>query len=188
MAGLVGIMGAKRSGKDTLAGFLVEDHGFTRLAFADKLKDFLLDVNPLTGRSGFRVRDAVDLVGWDEAKETPEVRRLLQEVGLAAREHLGPRVWLDPVMQEADRIRWSKGGNGGPVVITDVRFANEWQAVKEAGGILVRVVRSGVTRDDAHVSESLAWDPSVPVDVTIANSEGLDKLRADAGWLAGIVF
>jgi hypothetical protein len=36
---IYGLSGWKRSGKDTVANFLVENHGFKRLAFADPLKE-----------------------------------------------------------------------------------------------------------------------------------------------------
>ena len=36
---LIGLYGPPRSGKDTVAQFLVEEDGFTRLSFADALRD-----------------------------------------------------------------------------------------------------------------------------------------------------
>lgn len=175
---VVGIMGAKRSGKDTLAGFLVEDHGYTRFAFADVLKAFCLSANPIIS-TGWRLADVVAASGWEDAKTLPEVRRFLQEAGLAAREHLGENVWVDRVMQSAHWVP-------GPVVITDVRFPNEVVAVRESRGLLVRVNRPGLTQDDSHVSESLAWDPRVVPDVTVANAGSLDALRGDAAWVANL--
>ena len=36
---IIGIIGAIGSGKDTIADYLVKNHGFTRLSFAGKVKD-----------------------------------------------------------------------------------------------------------------------------------------------------
>ncbi len=36
---VIGIMGAAGSGKDTVAGFLVENHWFKKMSFAKTLKD-----------------------------------------------------------------------------------------------------------------------------------------------------
>lgn len=172
---LVGVVGAKRSGKDTLAELLVARHGFVRLAYADSLKLFLLAVNPLVGR-GMRLSDVVDLIGWDAAKERPEVRRLLQETGLAARTVLGPGVWLEPVMRRAGEVR---AGHGWPVVVTDVRFPNELRAIRSDGGLVVRVRReSAEAVEDSHVSEAL-WR-SVTPDVEVDNNGPIEALEHQA--------
>ena len=36
---LIGLSGKKGSGKDTVAEFLIKHHNFTRIAFADPIKD-----------------------------------------------------------------------------------------------------------------------------------------------------
>ena len=42
----VTLSGPAQSGKDTLALVLVEDHGWTRVAFADPLKEMALAIDP----------------------------------------------------------------------------------------------------------------------------------------------
>lgn len=146
---LIGLIGKKRVGKDTAAKFLVEDHGFVRYAFADPLKAAALATDPIVSSYPAEVRlsQVVKLRGWEHAKETAEVRAYLQRFGVAMREKVNPSVWLDatmcPVMDEAR-----------PVVITDVRFPNEADAIEAAGGILVRVIRSSAPNNDSHVSET----------------------------------
>ena len=49
---VIGLTGYAGSGKDTLANILVEEYGFTRIAFADKTKEFLYDLNPGIGFTG----------------------------------------------------------------------------------------------------------------------------------------
>lgn len=148
---IVGLMGLKGSGKDTFAARLVLEHGFTRLAFADALKMFALDVDPIVdaaGHSGMRLSEVIDVVGWDRAKnEYPEVRRLLQALGVAVREGIADDTWVDIVVRAALAIE-------GPVVVTDVRFRNEVEWIERAKGALVRVVRTDQVNTDTHVSET----------------------------------
>ena len=177
---VVGLMGRKRSGKDTVGQFLVEDHGFQRLAFADILKEVALEIDPwIDWSSGWdpmidRLSSIVQIEGWDKAKEDhPEVRRFLQELGLAVR-HQDPDFWVRPIMD--------KLVPGGSYVITDVRFPNEFRAV--AGSfpnhpfvpvVLARVVRPGLDESDRHESET-ALDNYVP-NWIIRNEGDLAELR-----------
>jgi hypothetical protein len=187
---LIGLMGQKRSGKDTVAGFLTADHGFVRLAFADALRDALLKVDPYVGRGDLRVSDLIGAVGWEGVKGSPagpEVRRLLQEFGVAVRA-VREDAWVAVVMRDAATIR--EGGPGTPspvgrsVVVTDVRFPDEAAAIRAAGGVIVEVRRPGLPDDDGHVSEH-AWRGIEPRFV-IENSGTLDDLRERATTLVAL--
>lgn len=162
---LIGIMGKKRHGKDTFASRLTSAHGFTRYAFADPMRDALYRLNPLVrieadeagplreagaevvGDSVVNLRYLVDRAGWDAAKATREVRRLLQEYGTGLRDTTHPDVWVDARFTAVD-------AHLGPVVITDVRFPNEVDAVRSRGGLLVWVDNPNVPDSgDTHPSE-----------------------------------
>jgi hypothetical protein len=138
---IIGLSGYARSGKDEAAQALV-DRGWRRAAFADKLKDFLYALDPLIpghyGAGVLRLRKLVDATGWDYAKETyPEVRALLQRAGTeAGRRVLGSNVWVDAVFREH--------ADAPALVVSDVRFPNEAEAIAERGGVLIRVSRPHV--------------------------------------------
>lgn len=168
---LIGLLGKKRSGKDTAAGFLVQDHGFVRYAFADPLKATMLDLDPIVpdGWLTSRLSDLVRERGWEGAKEIPEVRRLLQAHGVAIRTHVDPDVWLNATMRKVL-------AEGRPVVLTDVRFPNEADAIEAAGGLLVRVVRAAAPTDDAHVSETALDDRECGA--LLVNDGTVEELRA----------
>jgi len=144
---LIGLTGYAQSGKDTLANVLVENYGYTRVAFADKIRDFLYGINPMVACSptGY-LQDLINLVGWDKAKQEPQVRRLLQDLGISARELIDENIWVNAALNKA--IREDR------VVITDVRFENEAVAINLMGGQLWRVKRVGVGPVNNHVSES----------------------------------
>lgn len=173
---LIGLAGVARSGKDTVANFLVEHHGFTRMAFADAVREMLYRVDPLieipiddeTLYIG-RVAEYVDGFGWEAAKALPEVRRLLQRLGTdAGRAVLGEDVWVDALFGSA-RI--------GRLVISDCRFANEVKAIRQEGGFVLRVERPGVGPVNAHVSERALGD--FTPDETIHNDGTLEDLHEE---------
>jgi hypothetical protein len=143
----IGLIGYSQSGKDTIASILVEKYGYTRVAFADKIREFLYDLNPMVACSptGY-LQDLVNLVGWDKAKQEPQVRRLLQDLGVSARKNVDENVWVTLALGNIDVNQ--------RVVVTDVRFENEAMMIKLMGGQLWRVKRVGVGPINDHVSES----------------------------------
>lgn len=148
---IVGLTGYAQSGKDTLANILVEEYGYTRVAFADKIREFLYEVNPMVGcsPSGY-LKDLVNLVGWDAAKQEPQVRRLLQDLGVGARKVFGEGFWVHQAMKTMlDDPRPDMN-----YVITDVRFLNEADMIRANKGQIWRVKRNGVSAVNSHVSES----------------------------------
>ncbi|WP_107407970.1 hypothetical protein [Streptomyces sp. CC77] len=163
---LIGLSGPAGSGKDTAAQALVAA-GWQRKAFADKVRDFVYAMNPpaplIEGVETFSLAVEVDAFGWDEVKTYPGVRELLQRCGTEAGRHvLGPDVWVNALFQ--DEATWE-----APVVVTDVRFPNEAEAIKARGGLLVRIDRPGQPPigEAGHISEHAvdAW----PFDAVIIN-------------------
>jgi hypothetical protein len=177
-------MGRMRSGKDTVAARLVTEFKYTRLAFADPLKGMALDLNPIVTVGAVRLAEIVNTFGWEYAKdEFAEVRRVLQHMGQSQRA-LDPDYWVRVLLAKVDAAdRWNL-----PVVVSDVRYRNEADALKARGFRLVRVTRpgGGETVDAAelqalsHLSErDLArYTP----DVAIYNGGSIAELhqRADA--------
>jgi hypothetical protein len=178
-------MGRMRSGKDTVAQRLVSAHQFTRLAFADPLKGHLTALDPWitrnssTGAALVRLSALVEYVGWERAKDDyPEVRRLLQRAGEGIR-MLDPDFWVRQLLAKVDNAdRW-----GLPVVVADVRYRNEAEALSARGFRMVRVIRPNVAYDtpaSQHGSERALdhWTP----DTLILNAFSVDELhrRTDA--------
>ena len=163
---LIGLSGYARSGKDEAAKVLVEEYGFKRIAFADKLRDFLYALDPIVdnellydhgdrvGVGGWRLRTVIDEYGWDGYKETKygtEIRSLLQRLGTeAGRNTLWDSIWIDAALHDLDEQ--------GRYVVTDARFPNEADAITGRGGKLVRITRSGVGPAIQHASETSLTD------------------------------
>jgi hypothetical protein len=163
---LIGVSGYARAGKDTVGRLLVENHGFKRVSFAlnpwipiasrvelpthsvAEMVDAPILAAPVKQEMRLRrLQEIVDDDGWERAKEVPEVRRILQRLGTeAGREVLGENVWVDAAFNGVSL--------DDDIVITDVRFPNEYDAIKTRDGEVWRVSRPGVTATNAHVSET----------------------------------
>jgi hypothetical protein len=173
---IIGLTGYAQSGKDTVANILVNNYGYTRIAFADKIREFLYETNPMydsiVGEPLF-VRAKVDRDGWEEAKKSPQIRRLLQTSGVAARKLFGEDFWVDQALSGMDVA--------GNYVIADVRFENEADKIKASGGQIWRIKRLGVDPINGHISETQM--DGYPVDQifinngTVVDLESLIKTR-----------
>lgn len=147
---LIGLTGYATSGKDAFADALVAQYGYVKVGFSDALYAFALVINPrlYIGRlRWWKLRDVVSRYGWTEAKKFPAVRRFLQLLGTeGGRECLGEECWLDALMPKVTKLMRA----GENVVITNVRFANESQAVLDLGGDIIRIIRDGVGPVNEH--------------------------------------
>lgn len=182
---IIGLSGYARSGKDTVAAHLERNWGYERRAFADALKDIACALDPLVeladgGTS--RLAGLVERVGWEAAKRHPDVRRLLQRLGQSVRDRCGEDTWLDVVMTDISaRPR-------AHYAISDVRYVNEAEAIRDAGGALWRIERPGVRPVNSHLSESSLDD--WPFDVVLDNDSDVKALyekvdRMLGGGIAG---
>ena len=162
---IIGLSGYARSGKDEVAKILVEEYGYTRAAFADKIREFLYETNPQIG--GNRLQHLIDTYGWEVAKSQPEVRHLLQSIGVGARKLLGDDIWIYQVLKDLHP--------SDKVVISDVRFINEAECIGARGGQLWRIKRPGVEPINDHVSENEL--DGYKVDMILKNEGTLEDLR-----------
>lgn len=167
---IIGLTGYAQSGKDTLANILVKKFGYTRVAFADPIRELLYEMNPSVKDGGYRVQGVVDGYGWDFAKNAfPEIRTLLQNLGVGAREVFGEGFW---VQQALRKVHFE-----GNYVITDVRFTNEADAIcKYDNAQIWRVRRPGIGAVNLHESETQM--DGYKVDQIFLNAGTVEDLEA----------
>jgi len=157
---VIGLSGYARTGKDTIAAILVEQHGYQRIAFADQLRELTLRIDPYVTTAGTRLSTVIGQYGWERAKDTfPEVRRLLQVTGVSVRDVVDEEAWVEALQR---RLRPDRN-----YVIPDVRFPNELMAVRQMDGLTVRVTRPGYGPVNDHVSETALDDYTF--DMTVDN-------------------
>jgi len=176
---IIGLSGYSRSGKDTVAGMLIGLHGYENVAFASNIRKLLYEMDPFIndGNPVFRLQDLVDSQGWENAKTTaPEVRRLLQDLGVGARALFGEDFWVKQALGQ-----YKPTDN---IVITDVRFQNEAEFIKGFPGAQIwRINRPGVGPVNDHISETDMdlWD----WDVVINNNSDMQNLISQIKSLLG---
>jgi hypothetical protein len=146
---IVGLTGFKHSGKSTAATHLENKHGFIRRNFKDAL----------VAETKLNYPDLLQVVAHEEnltidqlfIVKPPVIRALLQNHGTEVRRREDPDYWVH---------RWSPMySNKGfaileRVVADDVRFLNEARAVKDIGGIIIRIERTDLTTGGDHKSET----------------------------------
>lgn len=167
---IVGLSGYAGAGKDEAAKALVNEWGFTRIAFADVLREMAYAIDPFVYwfNRFRRLEEIIDQHGWDYAKNnSDDVRRLLQRLGTeAGRNILGDNIWVDTALARAH----------DDIVVTDMRFPNELQAVEERDGITLRIERPGVGPRNNHASETSLTDHSL-FRYVINNDGSIDDLH-----------
>jgi len=140
---IIGICGFIGSGKDTVADYLVNFHEFRRESFASTLKDavsavFGWDRTLLEGRTkeAREWREQID-PWWAERLDMPTLtpRWVLQYWGTeVCRKGFHDDIWIASL---ENKLRNSKDS----VVISDCRFPNEIQSIRNAGGLIIWVTR-----------------------------------------------
>lgn len=172
---LIGLCGPAGAGKNTVAEFLTDSDGcsFKQVAFADPLYEC---VSTITGLPVARLKDRgvkEAVIPW--LGKSP--RQLLQSMGTEwGRQAVHDQIWIRITL---DRIRDDLAA-GRSVVITDVRFDNEAEAIIKAGGDVWKVTRPGwrCLDEDAAKHPSEAGVNDLLIARTIDNSGTLDDLRA----------
>jgi hypothetical protein len=143
---IIGICGFIGSGKDTAADYLVNFHNFKRESFASTLKDAVANVfgwdrELLEGRTqaSRQWREQVD-EWWAKRLVMPHLtpRFVLQHWGTnVLRQHFHDDIWIASLENKLRTARDS-------IVISDCRFPNEINGLKQQGAKVVWVQR-GVT-------------------------------------------
>jgi hypothetical protein len=148
---IIGLSGYMQSGKDT-AGQIIQEltserretaneeeyqkNTFEIKKFAEKLKEV---ASIMTGipREMFEDQEFkagnMSEVWWEDGKPMT-VRQFLQRLGTDAIRHkVHINAWVNSAMADVQE--------GDNVVFTDCRFPNEAQAIKDRGGIIIRINR-----------------------------------------------
>ncbi len=187
---IIGLGHYSRTGKDSLANALLASiheydsyHMTKKISFAWKLKQIAFDLYAWDGmrepefyetKEGEPYRDIVlPTIG-----KTPV--QVWVDLGTpAVRQQVYDRTWIDFVLKTNHRV--------STLVIPDVRFPNEIEAVREAGGTLIKVVRPGYGPRPTVADRALVgydgWD------YVVGSSGEMDELRSWgsrlARWITG---
>ena len=143
MKKIIGVCGLKGAGKDTIGDIICKnDDSFVKMSFADTLKDItailmgwdreLLQGSTIESREW---REKADDYWSDKFGKMITPRIILQQLGTEVlRNHFLQSIWVDSLKKKI--MNSDKN-----IVITDVRFPNEIDMIKELGGTIYRVER-----------------------------------------------
>lgn len=171
---IIGLSGAAGSGKSTAACHL-EDAGFSRIRIIGALKAMMRAYYAYCGLPESEIERRIE----GDMKEQPDPllcgatpRYAMQTLGTEwGRQMISPDLWMTSWRAAVlSAIR-----EGKYVVTEDVRFADEADAIRELGGIVVRI--EGQSRRDAgsaHASENVA---AVTPDEIIFNDASIAELH-----------
>jgi hypothetical protein len=176
---IIGITGRKFHGKDTLADYLVKQHGYIKLSFAQPLKEICKTIFGFTNSQvNGDLKETIDF-RWDV---TP--RKVMQFIGTELfRDNIGrllpdigENLWARCVIEKIKSLLLVDPSS--KFVISDVRFPNEIECLREYSkeSKIFRVYRPGVLVDEtsSHPSEKLI--DSLSVDADIINDSDKDSL------------
>ena len=158
---LIGLVGKKFSGKDTMGKYMTQAYNFKRISFADRLKEHCKI------RYGFEDAQLEELKDIVDEKWGFTPRKTFKDTGMRFRE-VDPDYWVNQVQFD---IVTNDDDN---IVVTDVRFQNEADMIRKNGGFLIGVSR--YSRDtDTHVSETSLDE--IKVDHIVFNNDSIESLN-----------
>jgi hypothetical protein len=152
---LIGFLGKKRSGKDTSGEYLIEKYNFVNYAFADPVKEICRILFDFSDEQLFgNKKEGVDFRWY----LTP--REAFQKIGTEFAQNdiynyfprLKERLKDEVIWVKLFRLWYEKNADKD-VVITDVRFPHEIEAIKSLGGKIVKINRNCLV-NDTHISEN----------------------------------
>lgn len=203
---IVAFSGAKFAGKDSAAEGLMRTCGFKRIGLADRLKTIcsivfelnrqdmddpfkketpfetpiVISENQLNTLFKILIEDGINVTeshineinSQFRSKKLSTIRDALQVVGTdICRNFIKDDIWLSYVKKNVEE-------DYGNIVITDARFKNERDFLRQLGAVLILVNRPGFESKDNHISENQLGDHS-DYDVVINNVSTITALQSE---------
>jgi len=173
---IIGLSGKMKAGKSTLAQRLVEEYGFVKLSFGDFVRQEVAKGMGMT-LSQYKIY---------EIDNKQELRPIMQAWGHGRRQMDGDNYWVEKVFETIegmerdtnDEVKYTVR-----IVIDDVRYPNELNAIKKRGGQvgwlevsesnqLERGADEGrIGHDSETALDEYKWVPSWIVDTDMSSSE-----------------
>ena len=152
---IIGLAGRKSAGKDMAATYL-ELRGFTRIALASPIKAAVAENDS-------------DILKCGKAP-----RQIWLQFGTEITRTINPDIWIELLLtrmvtsyQFRGIARWA---------VSDVRFPNEAEAIREWGGKVIEVRRTAAASDDTYASETSV--AQITADYVVPNEGTIPELCA----------
>lgn len=172
---IIAFLGQKHSGKDTCAEYLIKNYNFKRYAFGDPVKEvcrilFGFNDEQLYGSKKEEYDTRLNI--------TP--RETFQKIGTEFGQYIIHEIL--PNLNIEKRTLWTRIlddiDKSAHIVISDVRFQHEIDAIKKNGGIIIKIDRNTIQNDfNNHASEQEIFNISSSfINFTIENNGSLNEL------------
>ena len=158
---MIVLVGKKRAGKDTIADWLVENHGYRKVALADRIKEVLSN-NSNIPLEMFYDGDREKLDYYEQFVKDVFTKSLI-ELGLPTEFKIPSQMYSirtmmqyfgTEVVQNINKLFWCKQiPVDEKVVISDVRFEHELNYFESLGCTTIFVERDTID-NDTHLSEA----------------------------------
>jgi len=185
---IIGISGQARHGKDTIADYLVKNYGFQKMSLAQPLKEicrtiFSFNDEQLYGdqkesvdpRWGITPRHCLQFIGTELFRQ--QIGQLLPEIG--------DDIWVYCLCERLKTLFQEKPDT--KVVICDVRFKNEYQALNN-----LEIPFHSIRVNNPHVEGTASTHTSeqidLPYDHYIENSGTILELYGKVDELISVFY
>jgi len=205
---VIGLTGLAGAGKDTVADVLVTHAGFTKLAFADRLRLEVAGAFALGDRAGLlsdregkeqptdllsmrqckspsfiaccAAWDSFEQPDWDHAAWAAQPRSPREVMQLWGTEYRRAESPTYWLDQLVQRIKDLNWDGRDRFVVSDVRFGNEAAGVRMLGGEIWRIHRPGQKDTAVEGAHASRTDGrDLSPECTLLNLPGIDSLAAD---------
>lgn len=174
---LIALTGLKRSGKDTVANYLIKNYNFKKFAFSEPIKDickicFNFTEEQLHEKNkdiidpiyGVTPRTCMKLIGNDFfklflPKRIPKIN---------------DNIWINILDKKITQC------DGKNIVISDVRFINEYVYVKYKKAIVIKIIKTSIDEKIDECERDI--DEMIP-DFIINNYGTIDELYAQIKFI-----
>ena len=177
---IIGLNGRLKSGKDTTYTIVKELHpNAERVSFAEKLKLSAAAVLDIDLDTLEWLKNRESLYYTIDGEKAFNMREFLQRYGTEGhRDIFGDDFWVDMALplgiDHSDRL----------IVVTDMRFPNEIQRVKDLDGVCVKVERDTATMHGSHRSEQ---NVDHLMDYILDNTGTMDDLREGVAAMLSLI-
>lgn len=178
-------MGKANTGKNTLAGILIDEISkinkgtlsYKCMAFADPIKEIVMTMFPRANRNclyGPSQLRSESIPGAFKDGKPLTYRQALIDVGTEVGRKYSDRVWLENFDHRFELV------SNDLVIVTDVRFRNEFDHLKEKGFFQIRLYRDTGAPEIQHISETgQNAIKDEEFDYVLFNTKSLDELKEE---------
>lgn len=172
---LIGVLGRKGSGKDTIADYIINKFHYEKMVIAEPLKNACKELFNFSNEQLYGdLKEVVD-TQWGVSPRkvlqwfgTDIIRNRINELN----PDIGNNFWV--TLLKIKFLQKTNTDKNLKIIVSDVRFQNEIDMVRELGGKVIKLTRESVNSDDAHESEKNI--DKLEGDINILNDGTLDEL------------